>query len=100
MLSMSAHSTTMEPMHFGDSENPCKCHSTEAVIKHAKDDGEEEVTSKMTPMTPIPKKSIWEKIKKIKDIFRDHNAPPPFAKYPPPCCGECKIFKIICKYHL
>lgn len=81
MLSMSAHSTTTEPMHFDDSENPCKCRSTEAVIKHAKDDGEEEVTSKMTP---IPKKSIWEKIKKIKDIFRDHNAPSLFAKYPPP----------------
>jgi hypothetical protein len=68
----------MEPAHFDNSEYPCQCHSTEAVIKHAKDDGEEEVTSKMTP---IPKKSIWEK---IKDIFRDHNAPSIFAKHPPP----------------
>lgn len=77
MLSMSAHSTTMEPMHFDDSENPCKCRSTEAVIKHAKDDGEEEVTSKMTP---YPKKTVWGV---VKEFFQKRRGPSLFANMPP-----------------
>jgi len=49
------------------------CPSTEAVIQHAEDDGEEEVTSKMTP---IPKKSFW---RGVKEFFQTrHN----FGRYP------------------
>lgn len=66
---MSANSTTNHPETLAERrvgldlprgeypEGPSdQCHSTEAVIKHSEDDGEEEVTSKMTPS---PKKTLW-----------------------------------------
>lgn len=40
-------------------QNAEACPSTEAVIQHAEDDGEEEVTSKYTPV----KVSFWAKFK-------------------------------------
>lgn len=45
-----------------------QCHSTEAVIKHAKDD-DEEVSSKVTPP---PKKSMWGV---VKDFFQKRRGP-------------------------
>jgi hypothetical protein len=62
-------------------QNAEACPSTEAVIQHAEDDGEE-VTSKFTP---IPKKSLWGS---IKEFFTRRYGPSPFANYPPPMlCG-------------
>jgi len=52
------------------------CHSTNAVIQHAEDDGEE-VTSKTTP--PL-KKSFWGA---VKEFFTLRYDPSPFANYPP-----------------
>jgi hypothetical protein len=52
------------------------CHSTNAVIQHAEDDGEE-VTSKTTPAT---KKSLWGA---VKDFFTLRRGPSPFKNYPP-----------------
>jgi hypothetical protein len=52
------------------------CHSTNAVIQHAKDDGEE-VTSKTTS---APKKSLWGA---VKEFFTRRRGPSPFANYPP-----------------
>ena len=52
-----------------------QCHSTEAVIKHSEDDGEEEVTSKVTPS---PKKSMWGV---VKDFFQKRRVS--FANLPP-----------------
>ena len=52
------------------------CHSTNAVIQHAEDDGEE-VTSKTTS---APKKSLWGA---VKEFFTLRRGPSPFANYPP-----------------
>lgn len=52
-----------------------QCHSTEAVIKHAKDDGEEEVISKMAPS---PKKTLWGV---VKEFFQKRRGS--FANLPP-----------------
>jgi hypothetical protein len=52
------------------------CHSTNAVIQHAEDDGGE-VTSKTTPP---PKKSIWGS---IKEFFTRRRGPSVFAICPP-----------------
>jgi len=52
------------------------CHSTNAVIQHAEDDGGE-VTSETTPP---PKKSLWGS---IKEFFTLRRGPSPFANYPP-----------------
>ena len=54
-----------------------QCHSTEAVIKHSEDDGEEEVTSKVTPS---PKKSMWGV---VKDFFQKRRGPSSFANLSP-----------------
>jgi hypothetical protein len=43
-------------------QNAKACPSTDAVIQHAEDDGEEEVTSKFTP---IPKKTFWRVVKEF-----------------------------------
>lgn len=51
-----------------------QCHSTEAVIKHAKDDGEE-VSSKMAPS---PKKTLWGV---VKEFFQKRRGS--FANLPP-----------------
>ena len=56
---MSANSTTMEPAHFVVSE--CPRPSTNAIITHAEDIGEE-VTSKFTP---LPKKTFWAKFRTL-----------------------------------
>ena len=52
-----------------------QCHSTEAVIKHSEDDGEEEVTSKTAPS---PKKPIWGV---VKEFFQKRRGS--FANLPP-----------------
>ena len=52
-----------------------QCHSTEATIKHVEDDGEEEVTSKMTPS---PKKTLWGV---VKEFFQKRRGS--FANLPP-----------------
>jgi hypothetical protein len=52
-----------------------QCHSTEAVIKHSEDDGEEEVASKMTPS---PKKTLWGV---VKEFFQKRRGS--FANLPP-----------------
>ena len=39
-----------------------QCHSTEANIKHSEDDGEEEVSSKVTS---YPKKTVWGVVKEF-----------------------------------
>ena len=76
-----ANTTTMEPAYlFYKSKNACPSDSTEAAINHTVDDGEEEVTSKMTP---IPKKSLWGVVKEFFQM-RKRYGPYPFAKYPPP----------------
>lgn len=54
-----------------------QCHSTEAVIKHSEDDGEEEVTSKLTP---FPKKTLWGV---VKEFFQKRRGPSSFANLPP-----------------
>ena len=54
-----------------------QCHSTEATIKHSEDDGEEEVTSKVTPS---PKKTIWGV---VKEFFQKRRGPSSFANLPP-----------------
>jgi len=54
-----------------------QCHSTEAIIKHSEDDGEEEVSSKMTP---TPKKTLWGV---VKEFFQKRRGPSPFANLPP-----------------
>ena len=64
---MSAHSTTVETMHFYNSGNLCQCHSTEAIIKHAEDDGED-ITSKITS----PKKTLW---RVVKEFFQKRRCP-------------------------
>ena len=67
---MPAKSTTMINAKW--MQNAEACPSTNAVIQHAEDDGEE-VTSKMTP---LPKKSVWGV---IKEFFQTrHN----FGRYP------------------
>ena len=53
-----------------------QCHSTEAVIKHAKDDGEE-VSSKMAPS---PKKTLWGV---VKEFFQKRRGPSSFANLSP-----------------
>ncbi len=52
-----------------------QCHSTEAIIKHSEDDGEEEVTSKMTLS---PKKTLWGV---VKEFFQKRRGS--FANLPP-----------------
>ena len=52
------------------------CHSTNAVIQHAEDDGEE-VASKTTS---APKKSLWGA---VKEFFTLRRGPSPFKNYPP-----------------
>ena len=52
-----------------------QCHSTEAIIKHSEDDGEEEVSSKVTPS---PKKTVWGV---VKEFFQKRRGS--FANLPP-----------------
>jgi hypothetical protein len=52
-----------------------QCHSAEANIKHSEDDGEEEVSSNMTP---YPKKTVWGV---VKEFFQKRRGS--FAKLPP-----------------
>ena len=52
-----------------------QCHSTEATIKHAEDEGEEEITSKMTQS---PNKTLWGA---VKEFFQKRRGS--FANLPP-----------------